>query len=96
MAARQYQFDVGTSAVELDGTEFQGWILRNNSAVIIYLGDADVLTTTGFPIDAGQFFSPGEIAHGQVSPKIADIKLYAIAGSASNDVRILVPGRPRA
>ncbi|KKL66653.1 hypothetical protein LCGC14_2142840 [marine sediment metagenome] len=93
MAARQYQFDVGTSAVELDGTEFRGWMLRNYSSVVIYLGDANVLTTDGFPIDAGQFFSPGEIAHDQLTGKVADIKLYAIAGSASNDLRVLVPGR---
>ena len=81
--------------MELDGTEFQGWILRNNSAVVIFLGDADVLTTTRLPIDVGAYFSPGEIAHGQVSPNIKDFKLGSIAGSASNDVRILVPGRPR-
>ena len=93
MAARHYQFDVGTSAVALDGTEFQGWILRNNSAVTIFLGDSTVLTSDGFPIDAGSIFSPGEIAHSQLSEKIAGIRLYAIAGSASNDVRVLVPGR---
>ena len=93
MAARHYQFDVGTSAVALDGTEFQGWILRNLSAVTIYLGDSAVLTTDGFPIDAGVTFSPGEIAHGQLSEKVKGIRLYAIAGTSSNDVRVLVPGR---
>ncbi len=93
MAARHYQFDVGTSAVELDGTEFQGWILRNHSSVIIFLGDSTVATSDGFPIDPGAYFSPGEIAHGQLSEKVKGIRLYAIAGSASNDVRVLVPGR---
>ncbi len=93
MAARNYQFDVGTSAVELTGTEFQGWMLRNNSTVVIYLGDSTVTTSDGFPIDAGQFFSPGQIAHSQLSEKVKGIRLYAIAGSASNDVRVLVPGR---
>ncbi len=93
MAARHYQFSVGTSAVELDGTEFQGWILRNFSAVPIYLGDSTVLTSTGFPIDAGVTFSPGEIAHGQLSEKVKGIRLFAIAGTSSNDVRLLVPGR---
>ena len=93
MAARHYQFDVGTSAVELTGTEFQGWILRNHSAVVIYLGDSSVATTDGFPIDAGDFFSPGEIAQRSLSEKVKGIRLYAIAGTASNDVRVLVPGR---
>ena len=93
MAARHYQFDVGTSAVALDGTEFQGWILRNHSAVTIYLGDSNVTVAAGFPIDAGAYFSPGEIAHQQLSEKIQEIRLYAIAGTASNDVRVLVPGR---
>ena len=93
MAARHYQIDVGTSAIELTGTEFQGWLLRNLSAVTIYLGSSAVLTTTGFPIDAGVTFSPGEIAHGQLSEKVRGIRLYAIAGTASNDVRVLVPGR---
>ncbi len=93
MAARHYQFSVGTSAVELDGTEFQGWILRNLSAATVYLGDSGVLTTDGFPIDAGVTFSPGEVAHDQLSEKVKGIRLFAIAGTASNDVRLLVPGR---
>ncbi len=93
MAARQYQFDVGTSVVELTGTEFPGWILLNNSSVIIYLGDSSVATSDGFPIAAGAYFSPGEIAHTTLSGKVSGIRLYAIAGSTSNDVRVLVPGR---
>ena len=93
MAARHYQFDVGTSAVELTGTEFQGWIMRNLSSVTIYLGDSTVLTTTGFPVDAGVTFSPSQVAHDQLSDKVKGIRLFAIAGTASNDVRLLVPGR---
>ncbi len=93
MAARHYQIDVGTSAIELTGTEFQGWILRNLSSVTIYLGDSTVLTTTGFPVDAGAYFSPSEIAHGQLSDKVVSLRLFAVAGSTANDVRVLVPGR---
>ncbi len=93
MAARQYQINVGTSAIILGGTQYRGWILLNNSSAIIYLGDADVLTTTGFPVAVGAYFSPGEIVHTQLSEQIPEVRLYAIAGSASNDVRVLVPGR---
>ena len=93
MAARHYQFDVGTSAVELTGTEFQGWILRNHSAVVIYLGDSSVATSDGFPIDPGAYFSPGEISHQSLSENVRGIRLYAIAGTSSNDVRVLVSGR---
>ncbi len=93
MAARQYAISVGVTAVALEGTQFRGWILRNNSGATIYVGDTDVLTTTGFPVDAGQPFSPSEIAHGQLDHKTSDLRLWAIAGSAANDVRVLVPGR---
>ncbi len=93
MAARQYQIDVGTSAVVLGGTQYRGWILLNNSLNIVYLGDADVLTTTGFPIAVGAYFSPGEIVHQQLSEQLPGVRLFGIAGSAGNDVRVLVPGR---
>ena len=77
----------------LDGTEFQGWILRNHSAVTIYLGDSNVTVAAGFPVDAGVTFSPSEIAHGQLSDKVVSLRLFAVAGSTANDVRVLVPGR---
>ena len=93
MAARQYAISVGTSAVALEGTQFRGWLLRNLSTVTIYVGDLDVLTSTGFPVDAGVTFSPAEIAHGQLDEKTSDLRLWAIAGTASNDVRVLIPGR---
>lgn len=93
MAARHYQIDVGTSAIELTGTEYPGYMLRNLSGVTIYLGDSTVLTTTGFPVDAGMYFSPGEVAHTQLSEQTRGLRIYAIAGTVSNDVRIFVPGR---
>ena len=93
MAARHYAHSVGTSAIELVGTEYPGYMLRNLSGVTIYLGDSTVLTTTGFPVDAGVTFSPPEIAHDQLSDQERGLRLYAIAGTASNDLRILVPGR---
>lgn len=94
--ARQYAVTVGTSAVALPGTQYKGWILRNNSASIIYLGDADVTTSTGFPIDPGAIFSPAQIAHESLSTvvgQVSEIRLYAIAGGAGNDVRVFLPGR---
>lgn len=90
MPAKQYAFTIGTSRTALDGTEVRGWLLYNNSANTIYLGDDTVTTANGFPVLAGAYFSPAEIAHERIIGQ-DDNRLYAIAASAGNDVRVLVP-----
>ena len=56
MAARQYAATVGTSATVLEGTQHFGWILVNNGAAVVFIGDFAVTTATGFPIAVGSFF----------------------------------------
>jgi hypothetical protein len=92
VAARQYAITVGTSAVVLDGTNYRGWILINNSSNTIYLGDSDVTTGTGFPIEAGAVFSPPATVHDTLVKPSQVSRLYGIAAVASNDVRVLVLG----
>jgi len=93
-APLHFQTSVGTSAVQLNGTQHPGWILRNMHATnVVYLGGTGVTTATGFPVEPLQTFSPGQVSHQSLSSKIADIRLWAIASGASTDVRVLVPGR---
>ncbi len=92
-AARQYQIDVSTTAILLGGTQYKGWILHNVGTGTIFIGDADVLATTGFPILPGAYFSPAEIVHDQLIQTNPDLRLYAIAASGTQDVRVLVAGR---
>jgi len=93
-APLSFATSVGTSAVVVNGTQYPGWILINNHASnILYLGGTGVTTATGFPIQPGQVFSPGQVSHDSISPKITDIRLFGIASGASTDVRVLIPGR---
>lgn len=93
-APLHFQTTVGTSAVQLNGTQHPGWLLKNTHATnTVYLGGTGVTTGTGFPIGPGEVFSPGQISHGTLNAKAADVRLWAIASGAGTDVRVLVPGR---
>lgn len=93
-APLHFQTTVGTTAVELNGTQHPGWLLINNHAsIILYLGGVGVTTGTGFPIQPGQIFSPSQISHERLTSKVSELRLWAIASGASTDVRVLVPGR---
>lgn len=93
-APLHFQTTVGTTAVQLSGTEHPGWVLINTHATnVLYLGGTGVTTGTGFPIQPGQTFSPGRISHESLTSKASDIRLWGIASGADTDVRVLVPGR---
>ena len=90
--ARQYATTVATTATVIGGTQYPGWILKNNGANIVYIGDSAVTTTTGFPIAAGDIFSPSELSHRSLRGKEAD-RLYGIVAAATENVRVLIMGR---
>jgi hypothetical protein len=73
---------VGTSAVALPSSPLAGrkkLLIQNTSSSDVYVGASDVTTTKGIRIAKGAF----------MELDIGDLALYAIAGSAGNDVRIL-------
>jgi len=80
---------LGTTALEvmvgglrLKGRRFVG--IYNNSDVVIYYGWVkDITTSTGFPIQ------PTEKVMIETNDRV---KIYLIAGSSSNDVRIFEAG----
>ena len=93
-APLHFQTTVGTSAVQLNGTQHPGWLLINTHATnVLYLGGTGVATGTGFPIQPGQTFSPGRVSHDNLPGTKSDVRLWAIASGAGTDVRVLVPGR---
>ncbi len=87
--ARQFAATVGTSATVLEGTQFPSFILINNGATTVFIGDSAVTTSTGFPIAVGDVFSPSQQAHNSLTGKVAD-RLYGIVATGTEDVRILV------
>lgn len=55
--------------------------IYNNSSNTIYIGGSDVTTATGFPVPAGAYAPTLDAGY--------DLPIYAIAGSAGNDVRVI-------
>jgi hypothetical protein len=93
-APLHFQTTVSTSAVVINGTQHQGYLLINTHGTnVLYLGGTGVTTGTGFPIQPGQTFSPGQISHLSLTAKASDIRLFGIASGAGTDVRVLIPGR---
>ncbi len=90
--ARQFATSVGTTATAIEGTQFPGFLLINNGANTVYIGDSAVATTTGFPIATGEVFSPSEMAHKSTRGR-NDERLYGIVVAATEDVRVLIQGR---
>lgn len=73
---------VGTTAGALPATSLTGRRsieVYNNGSVDIFLGDSAVTTSTGIPVAPGSFYSCD----------IGTLALYAISGSASQNVRVL-------
>lgn len=74
---------VSTSAIALPATALRGRkviVITNTSSTTIYIGDSSVTTANGLPLIENQSFAAD----------ITDaIVLYGIAGSGSNDVRVL-------
>lgn len=93
--ARHFAISVGTSATGLEGTQYPGWVLKNNGAATVFIGDGAVTTATGFPIAAGDIFAPSELSMRSLRGLEAD-KLYGIVASGTVDVRIVLPGRVNA
>jgi hypothetical protein len=82
------QETVGTSAVEVVAKYpgRYGWAIYNAGTVDIFIGpDSAVTTANGFPIPAGTSFG---IARDNQSHHPASGPVYAISGSAAQDVRI--------
>ena len=77
---------VGASASLLHQADGDGnsVAVKNESAVTIYVGPSDVAVATGFPVDAGAVFSV------DLPPSVS---MFAIAGTESNEVRVLVADR---
>ncbi len=90
--ARQFATSVGTSATAIEGTQYPGFLLTNNGANTVYIGDSAVLTTTGFPIAAGEVFSPSDISHKSIRGRPSE-RLYGIVAASTEDVRVLLQGR---
>ncbi len=90
--ARQTATSVGTSATVLPGTQYPGWILINNGANTVFIGDSAVTTSTGFPVPAGSVFSPSDLAHQSLRGMVDD-RLYGIVAASTEDVRVLLQGR---
>lgn len=91
--ARQYATSVGTSATKIEGTHLPTWMLKNTHATeTLYIGDSAVLTSTGFPIAAGEVFSPSDMAHRSMRGVDGD-QVYGIVGSGTVDVRVLIQQR---
>jgi len=90
--ARQNAISVGTTATILEGTQHYGWILKNNGSNTIFIGDSNVTTANGFPVEAGDVFSPAELAHRSLIGSNSD-RLYGIVAAATEDARVLLMGR---
>ena len=90
--ARHHQTSVGTSATAIEGTQYPGYLLKNNGAAVVYLGDSSVTTGTGFPIDPGDVFSPVDMANKSVRGYNSE-RLYGIVASGTVDVRVLLQPR---
>lgn len=95
MAVRHAATSVTTTAIAIEGTQYPGWLLKNVGATAIYLGDSTVTSATGFPVEPNEVFSPSELSHRQAGRGLAGDRLYGIAASGTNSVRVLVPGRVR-
>ena len=92
MAARHNKTSVGTSATVIEGTQYPGYILRNPSAVTVFIGDSGVTAAAGFPIFAGEDLVPIEMSHKQLRGLAGD-RLYGIVSTTTNDVFVLIPGK---
>jgi hypothetical protein len=92
MAARQFVTSVTTSATVIQGTQYPSYILKNNHSATIFLGDSTVTTANGFPLEAGDVFSPSDEAHKSLTGKDSD-RLFGIVGAATADVRVLIQQR---
>lgn len=90
--ARHFQTDVGTTATAIEGTQYPSFLLRNNGSNTVYIGDSAVTTATGFPVEAGDLFSPAEFAHRSLRGRPID-RIYGIVAAATEDVRVLVQQR---
>ena len=90
MAVKASRVTVGTSptalnTVDVGGISGSGVMLRNMSAVTLYIGGSNVTTAAGYPLDAGaeigmDFESGSEILYGIVATGTAEIAVLA-AGS---------------
>lgn len=67
-------------------------MLYNNGSATVYIGDSNVTTGNGWPIEPQDIFSPSEIAHKSLRGIEGD-QMYGIVGSGTQDVRVLIPGR---
>ena len=90
--ARQYVISVGTSATLLEGTQFPGWLMLNNGANPIYLGDSAVTTATGWPVATTEIFTPAEYHWRSLTGRVIE-RLYGIVAASTEEARIFIPGR---
>ncbi len=90
--ARQFATSVGTTATVLPGTQYPGFVLYNNGANTVFLGDSAVTTSTGFPVLTATEFSLDEVSARSWRGR-DDERLYGIVAAATEDVRVLLRGR---
>ncbi len=90
--ARQFATSVGTTATAIEGTQYPGFLLINNGGEIVFIGDSALTTSTGFPIKAGEVFSPSEMAHNSLTGKDSD-RLFGRVVTSTEDVRVLLQSR---
>lgn len=90
---RHFQHAVGTSATALDGTDRAGFMVRNFGSATVFLGASNVTTATGWPVLAGEVWTPPRIVHDQLLSRGSEHRLYGIVASGTVDVRVIVAGR---
>lgn len=81
---RAFSQTVSTSPTKLGPTGGETFIVRVPSGgSTVYLGDASVDTTEGFPVEAGESFAVSDGSLGAGS-------LHAVVASSTQDVNIIV------
>ena len=90
--ARQFATSVGTTATVLPGTQYPGFLLINNGATEVFIGDSAVTTSTGFPIPVDKEFSLDEVSARSLRGR-DDERLYGIVAASTEDVRVLLRAR---
>ena len=90
--ARQFATTVATTATAIEGTQYPDFLLINNGANTVFIGDSAVTTSTGFPIATGEVYSPSSAAHKSLQGKVGE-RLYGIVAASTENVRVLLQGR---
>ncbi len=90
--ARQFATSVGTSATAIEGTQYPGFLLINNGAETVFIGDSAVTISSGFPIVSAREFILGETPDRSLRGRNDD-RLYGVVVASTEEVRVLLRAR---